>query len=80
VSKALHIRSDRARIRLARIAQGRSEGKVCGAVPGWDELSPISSGCSQAFANNAEAVNEALRLVIQLTKLPLGKKQELAKP
>jgi hypothetical protein len=34
---------------------------------------------AKAFANNAEAVNEALRLVIQLTKLPLGKKQDLTK-
>jgi hypothetical protein len=35
---------------------------------------------AKAFANNTEAVNEALRLVIQLTKVPLGKKPQAAKP
>ncbi len=28
---------------------------------------------TQAFANNAEAINEALRLVFQLTKLPTNR-------
>jgi hypothetical protein len=35
---------------------------------------------AKAFANDAEAVNEALRLVIQLKKVSVGKKQQLAKP
>jgi hypothetical protein len=35
---------------------------------------------AKAFANNAEAVNEALRLVIKMTKVLVGEKQPLAKP
>jgi hypothetical protein len=40
----------------------------------------LAPDVAKAFANNAEAVNEALRLVIEMTKVPVGKKQSLAKP
>lgn len=40
----------------------------------------LAPDVAKAFANNAEAVNEVLRLVIQLTKVPLVKKQQTAKP
>jgi hypothetical protein len=35
---------------------------------------------AKVFANDAEAVNEVLRLVIQLKKVSAGKKRQLAKP
>jgi Arc/MetJ-type ribon-helix-helix transcriptional regulator len=35
---------------------------------------------AKAFANNAEAVNEALRLLIEMTKVPVGKRQRPAEP
>ena len=40
----------------------------------------LAPDVAKAFKNDAEAVNEALRLVIQLAKVPLGKKQQNAKP
>ena len=40
----------------------------------------LAPDVAEAFANNAEAVNEALRLGIQLTKVPVGRKRQLAKP
>ena len=40
----------------------------------------LAPDVAKAFANNTEAVNEALRLVIQLAKVPLGKKPQTAKP
>ena len=42
-------------------------------------LALLAPDGAKAFANNAEAVNEVLVLVIQLTKVPLCKKQRLAK-
>ena len=40
----------------------------------------LAPDVAKAFANNTEAVNKALRLVIQLTKVPFGKKPQIAKP
>ena len=40
----------------------------------------VAPDVARAFANNAEAVNEALRLVIRLTKVLVGKKHQIARP
>ena len=55
-------------------------GKYAERYRAGTNLVLLAPDVAKAFANNAEAVNEALRLVIQLTKVPLRKKQLSAKP
>lgn len=55
-------------------------GKYAERYRAGTNLVLLAPDVAKAFANNAEAVNEALRLVIQLTKVPLRKKQQSAKP
>lgn len=57
-----------------------SEGNTRRRYHAGTNLVLLAPDVAKAFANNAEAVNEALRLVIELTKVPLGKKQQLVKP
>jgi len=54
-------------------------GKYAERYRAGTNLVLLAPDVARAFANNAEAVNEALRLVIQLTKVPLMKKQQAAK-
>ena len=65
---------------LHELLTGGVRGKYAERYRAGTNLVPLAPDVAKAFANHAEAVNEALRLVIQLTKLPLGKKQEIAKP
>ena len=65
---------------LHEVPKGEVRGKYAERYRAGTHFVPLAPHVAKAFANNAEAVNEALRLVIQLTKLPLGKKQEIAKP
>jgi hypothetical protein len=39
----------------------------------------LAPDVAKAFANDARAINEALRLVIQMNKLPMSKKRRLEK-
>ena len=55
-------------------------GKYAERYRAGTNLVLLAPDVAKAFANNTEAVNEALRLVIQLTKVPLGKKPQTAKP
>ena len=55
-------------------------GKYAERYRAGTNLVLLAPDVAKAFANNTEAVNEALRLVIEITKVPVGKKQHLAKP
>ena len=55
-------------------------GKYAERYRAGTNLVLLAPDVAKAFANNTEAVNEALRLVIQLAKVPLGKKPQTAKP
>ena len=55
-------------------------GKYAERCRAGTNLVLLALDVAKAFASNTEAVNEALRLVIQLTKVPLGKKPQAAKP
>lgn len=65
---------------LRELLKGGVRGKYAERYQAGTNLVLLDPDVARAFANNAEAVNEALRLVIQLTKVPRGKKQQLAKP
>jgi len=65
---------------LRKLLKGSVRGKYAERYRAGTNLVLLAPDVARAFANNSEAVNEALRLVIQLTKLPLGKRQQLAKP
>ena len=53
-------------------------GKYAERYRAWTNLVLLAPDVAKAFANNAAAVNEALRLVIEMTKVPVAK--HLAKP
>ena len=65
---------------LHELFKGGVRGKYGGRYRAGTNLVLLAPDVAKAFANNAEAVNKALRLVIQLTKVPVGKKQQLEKP
>jgi hypothetical protein len=54
-------------------------GKYADRYRAGTNLVLLAPDVAKVFANDAEAVNETLRLVIQLTKVPRGKKQQSAK-
>ena len=55
------------------------KGKYAERYQAGTNLVPLDPDVTQAFANNAEAINEALRLVLQLTKLPTNRQPGPAK-
>ncbi len=63
---------------MRKLLKGGVRGKYAERYRAGTNLVPLAPDVARVFANNAEAVNEALRLVIQLTKVPVGKKQRLA--
>jgi hypothetical protein len=65
---------------LHELLKGGVRGKYAERYRTGTNLVLLAPDVAEAFANNAEAVNEALRLVIQLTKVPVGRKRQLAKP
>jgi hypothetical protein len=65
---------------LHELLKGGVRGKYAEQYRAGTNLVLLAPDVAKAFENNAEAVNEALRLVIQLTKVPVGKRQQLAKP
>jgi len=64
---------------LRKLLRGGVRGKYAERYRAGTNLVLLAPDVARAFANNAETVNEALRLVIKLTKLPRGKRQQLAK-
>ena len=65
---------------LRELLKGGVRGEYAERYRAGTNLVLLAPDLAKAFANNTEAVNEALRLVIQITKVPVGKKQLLAKP
>ena len=65
---------------LRKLLKSGVSGKYAERYRSGTNLVLLAPDVAKAFKNDAEAVNEALRLVIQLTKVPLGKKQPNAKP
>jgi len=63
---------------LRKLLKGGVRGKYAERYRAGTNLVLLAPDVARVFANDSEAVNEALRLVIQLTKLPLGKRQQLA--
>ena len=49
-------------------------GKYAERYKQGTNLVPLEPDVAEVFANNGDAVNEALRLVIELKKLPMRKK------
>ena len=64
---------------LRKLLKGGVRGKYAERYRAGTNLVLLAPDVARAFANDPQAVNEALRLVIQLTKLPRGKRQQLAK-
>jgi hypothetical protein len=65
---------------LHELLKGGVRGKYAERYRAGTNLVLLAPDVAKAFANDAEAVNEALRLVIQLKKVSVGKKQQIAKP
>ncbi len=54
-------------------------GKYAARYRAGTNLVLLDPDVAKAFENDTGAINEALRLVIQLTKLPMGTKHRTAK-
>jgi hypothetical protein len=65
---------------LHQLLKDGVRGKYAARYRAGINLVLLAPDVAKAFANDAKAVNDALRLVIQWTKLPLGKKQLQVKP
>ncbi len=63
---------------MRKLLKGGVKGKYAERYRAGTNLVLLAPDVAKVFANNAEAVNEALRLVIRLTQVPVGKKQRLA--
>jgi hypothetical protein len=62
---------------LRTLLRGSVRGKYAQRYREGTNLVPLAPHVAEAFANNPAAVNEALRLVLQLTQLPMSKKQQV---
>ena len=65
---------------LRELLKGGVRGKYAEQYRAGTNLVLLAPDVAKAFANNAQAVNETLRLVIRLTKVSRSKKQQSAKP
>ena len=65
---------------LHELLKGGVRGKYAERYQAGTNLILLAPDVAKYFENDAEAVNEALRLVIQLKKVSAGKKQQFAKP
>jgi hypothetical protein len=63
---------------LRELLKGGVRGKYVERYRAGTNLVLLDPDVAKAFANNTKAVNEALRLVIRLTKVPLGKTRKSA--
>ena len=59
---------------LRELLKDGVRGKYAERYKQGTNLVPLEPDVAEVFANNGDAVNEALRLVIELKKLPMRKK------
>ncbi len=59
---------------LRELLKDGIRGKYAERYKEGTNLVPLDPDVAEVFANNEDAVNEALRLVIELKKLPVRKK------
>ena len=64
---------------LRHLLQEGVRGKYAARYREGTNLVLLAPDVAKAFAHDAEAINDALRLVIQMSKLPMRKKRRLAK-
>ncbi len=64
---------------LRQLLKGGVRGKYAARYRAGTNLVLLAPEVAKAFANDAGAINEALRLVIQMSKLPMSKKHRVAK-
>ncbi len=64
---------------LRHLLKGGVRGKYAARYRAGTNLVLLAPDVARAFANDAGAINEALRLVVQMSKLPMSKKRRLAK-
>jgi len=64
---------------LRELLKAGVRGKYAKRYRGGTNLVLLASDVAKAFANDEEAVNEALRMVIQMAKITKGKKRRMAK-
>lgn len=64
---------------LRQLLKGGIRGKYAARYRAGTNLVLLAPDIAKAFANDAGAINAALRLVIQMNKLPMSKKRRLAK-
>jgi hypothetical protein len=64
---------------LRQLLKRGVRGKYAARYRAGTNLVLLAPDVAKAFANDTEAINEALRLVIQMSKLPMSKKRRPAK-
>ena len=64
---------------MQQLLKGGVRGKYAKRYQAGTNLVLLEPDVAKAFANNEEAINSALRLVIQMTKIPLDKKRKTVK-
>ena len=64
---------------MQQVLKGGLRGKYANRYQAGTNVVRLDPDVAQAFANNEEAVNAALRLVIQMAKIPVDKKRKTAK-
>ena len=64
---------------LRQLLKGGVRGKYAARYRAGTNLVLLAPDVAKAFANDADAINDALRLVIQMNKLPMSKKRRLVK-
>ena len=64
---------------MQQLLKGGVRGKYAKRYQAGTNLVLLDPDVAEAFANNEEAINSALRLVIQMTKIPVDKKRKATK-
>ena len=64
---------------MQQLLKGGVRGKYAKRYQAGTNVVRLDPDVAKAFANNEEAVNAALRLVIQMAKIPVDKKRKTAK-
>ena len=65
---------------LRRLLKGSVRGKYAARYRAGTNLVLLAPDVADAFANDEAAVNEALRLVLQLARIPGFKRRRVSKP
>jgi hypothetical protein len=65
---------------LRRLLEGSVRGKYAARYRAGTHLVLLAPDVADAFANDEAAVNEALRLVLQLARIPRFKPRRVSKP